>query len=107
MSGALFQHVSGAQFAVISAVAARPVRSKTMTGYPSLWSSKHFIVWSQKWKRHLTSAGVSGKDLKEADRISRNLDVIRLAHITNRFVGLEVDQRGAKAVSVALAYCYN
>lgn len=45
------------------------------------------------------SAGVSAEDQTEARRLEKPLSVIRAANITTSFEALDVDQRGAKAVS--------
>lgn len=55
------------------------------------------------WKRHLISAGGSGEDQQEADRISLSLDVIRKADLSKTFQGLDIKQRVAKAVSAQLS----
>lgn len=65
---------------------------------PPLGLSEKHDICSQMWKRYMTSVGVSARDQQEADKLS--LAVIRAADISKKFEAFNMDQRGAKAVSI-------
>lgn len=57
------------------------------------------MFWSQMWKEHLHLGGVSAKDEAKADRLAASLNKVRQTNFSPSFKVLDVDHRGARAVS--------
>lgn len=69
---------------------------------PSFGSLNQLEFWAKLWKRHLNLKGISAEDEIEADRIAMSLEEIRAANLSTSFEVLNVDHRGARAVSAYL-----